>query len=103
MADEIIIRRGAPADSYQTFLIFESAVADLMRRMGSSGPSRIADPDNLEKMWQQRKSLFEHLAGNATEFWVAERDNRVLGYSRSILREGTLELTELMILPEAQS
>ncbi|MBN2502383.1 MAG: GNAT family N-acetyltransferase [Anaerolineales bacterium] len=103
MADEIIIRRGTAADSYQTFLIFESAIADLMKRMGSSEQPRIADPEHAEKMWQQRKSLFEHLAAHATEFWVAARDERVLGYSRSILRENTLELTELMILPEAQS
>jgi ribosomal protein S18 acetylase RimI-like enzyme len=103
MSDQITIRRGTPADSYQAFLAFETAVADLMRRMGSTKPTSSADPEKLENMWQQRKSLFEYLAGHATEFWVAERDDRVLGYSRSILREGTLELTELMILPEAQS
>jgi len=103
MSDQITLRRGTVADSYGVFLAFERAVADLMKRMGTSRPTSIADPESLQRMWEQRKSLFDHLAENAGEFWVAERADEILGYSRSILRDGVLELTELMIVPEAQS
>ena len=103
MSDQITIRNGTTTDSYQVFLVFERAVGDLMERMGTSRETSIADPESLERMWNQRKSLFEHLAENATEFWVAERSDEILGYSRSILRDDVLELTELMIVPEAQS
>lgn len=96
-------RRGVVEDARIAFDISEEALADFARRMGSTNPMSWDNPDKLEKMWQQRRSLFEHLADSANEFWLAERDGRPVGYARSTLRGGHQELTDLFVRPEAQS
>jgi ribosomal protein S18 acetylase RimI-like enzyme len=57
------------------------------------------DPD----AWTRRRPLFEHLARTAAYFWVAEQDGSVIGYARSIARDGVLELTEFFVRPGHQS
>jgi hypothetical protein len=54
-------------------------------------------------MWEERRSLYEHLARTAEHFWLAERDGQLVGFSRSVLRGGVRELTELFVLPGEQS
>jgi hypothetical protein len=54
-------------------------------------------------MWQERRALYEHLAHTAAHFWVAEKEGRLIGFARSILRDGLLELTEFFIRPDEQS
>ena len=58
---------------------------------------------SVESCTVTEKPLFEHLARTAHEYWVAEEDGRIVGYARSILRDGNLELTEFFVLPAAQS
>ncbi len=43
-------------------------------------------------MWEERRSLYERLTHTAEHFWLAEREGRVIGFSRSILRDGLLQL-----------
>jgi len=54
-------------------------------------------------MWVERRSLYEYLARNAENFWLAERDGQIIGFARSILQDGMRELTELFVLSHAQS
>jgi GNAT superfamily N-acetyltransferase len=103
MNKQITFRPGTVADSYTVFHLFEQTLADLNRRLGSTTPSSAADPAALGRMWEERRSLYEHLARTAEHFWLAERDGRVLGFSRSILRDGVCELTELFVVPGEQS
>src|SRR5213075_1928060 len=49
------------------------------------------------------RSLFEHLARTGEHFWIAEFDGQVIGYARSIQRDGVRELTEFFVLPSQQS
>lgn len=93
-------RPGTPADSFSVFSVFEQALADLTRRFGAA---RSAEPRNLEQMWDERRSLYEHLARTADQYWVAEREERMIGFVRSILRDGVRQLTELFVLPGEQS
>ena len=51
----------------------------------------------------RRRSLYEHLARTADQFWLAEQDGEVVGFSRSIVRDGHWELTELFVKPGVQS
>lgn len=44
-----------------------------------------------------------HLATSADSFWLAERDNQIVGLSRAIDRDGLRILTELFVLPSEQS
>ena len=57
-----------------------------------------------EAEWLRRQSLFEHLTATADHAWVAVDDNElVVGYARSILRDGVRELTEFFVLPTVQA
>jgi ribosomal protein S18 acetylase RimI-like enzyme len=100
---DLNIRPGTPDDTYDVFLVFELALRDLNRRLGRTEPMSADSPEGLAKMWDFRRPLYEHLAGTADQFWVAERDGRIVGYSRATLHDGLQELTELFVLPEEQS
>jgi GNAT superfamily N-acetyltransferase len=100
---DITFRVGTVIDSYTVFNIFEQSLADLSRRLGSTTPTSASDPEALAKMWQERRSMYEHLARTSDAFWIAERDDRAIGFGRSIVRDGHQELTELFVLPEEQS
>ncbi len=102
-ASPVTFRPGTVADSYAVFLIFEYALADLLRRLGFKEPTSAADPEALARMWQERRSLYEHLARTAEHFWLAVRDGQAIGFSRSILRDGLRQLTEIFVLPGIQS
>ena len=99
----ITYRAGTKEDGYATFLIFEKAYSDLLRRLGSNHSTSAADPDKLAKMWVEREPLYTHLAETADQFWIAEREGQPIGYSRSIVRGNLRELTELFVLPGLQS
>lgn len=62
-----------------------------------------SDPEKLAKTWKQRAPLYHHLAQTAEQFWIAERDDRAIGFARSILRDGVQQLTEFFVLPGNQS
>jgi len=96
-------RRGTPADSYTAFCVLEESLADLNRRLGSTEPTSWQDPAALARMWEERRSLYEHLAHTADQFWLAEAGDRAVGYARSIVRAGVRELTELFVVPGEQS
>jgi hypothetical protein len=100
-----VIRRGTMEDSYGSYLVFAAAVDDLIKRMGLAEPGD--ENEDKEKLlaeyWERRRPLFEHLARTADEFWLAERDSKILGYARSILRGKMRELTEFFVLPGEQA
>lgn len=101
--DELTFRAGTADDIRATFLIFEEAYADLMRRLGSDEPTSFADPDALERIWSERLPLYEHIVGTAAEHWIAEADGEPIGYGRSVARDGVLQLVELFVKPGVQS
>lgn len=99
----ISYRPGTAADSYQVFLLFEETLADLAQRQGQRESTSFSDPEALARMWKERQPVYEHLALTSDQFWIAEQDGHMLGYGRSIIRDGLQELTELFVLPKAQS
>ncbi|MFL5673445.1 MAG: GNAT family N-acetyltransferase [Chloroflexota bacterium] len=93
-------RRGTAADSEPCFRVFEAAISDLGQRTGTIASS----PGNEPWPWEIRRSLFDHLALTADEWWIAENDSpAIVGYARSIERDGTRELTEFFVHPAAQA
>lgn len=103
MSTEVTFRRAGEADSYAVFEVFERAFGDLTRRLGSTQRATAGDPEAMARMWKARRPIYEHLARTADQFWVAEKGGRVVGFSRSILRDGLQELTELFVDPDVQS
>ncbi len=97
------LRPGTPADSPAVFDVFVAAILDLSRRVGSSVLAGGQDPASLQRLWEWRRPLLEHLAATADRFWIAEADGKVVGYARSILRDGLRQLSEFFVLPERQS
>jgi GNAT superfamily N-acetyltransferase len=99
----VVYRRGRADDSYAIFLVFEEALADLLRRRGDPNVSRWDDKDKLARLWIDRRPLFDFLAQAAAQFWVAERGERIVGYARAVLADGVWELTEFFVAPTEQS
>jgi GNAT superfamily N-acetyltransferase len=99
----VTFRPGTAGDSYAVFVVFEQTLADLLQRTGNQEPAGVHDQESLAQMWEDRRSLYEHLAQSADEFWVAEQRDAVVGFARSVVRDGLQALTELFVRPEAQS
>jgi GNAT superfamily N-acetyltransferase len=99
----ITFRPGTFDDSHTVYKIFQQSILDLSQRLGVMALTGGNDPEVLAQMWERRRSLFDHLANTAEHWWLAEKDGQPIGYARSILRSGMLELTEFFVLPAEQS
>ena len=96
-------RRGTLADTRALNEVAERSFDDLARRHGWNDGASPIDEAGLERELQAQLTLYEHLTRTAEQFWIAERAGEMVGVARSILRGGLRELTELFVLPEAQS
>jgi GNAT superfamily N-acetyltransferase len=99
----ITYRRGTLDDSQNTFDVFRQSIMGLGDRLGTNPISGGHDLQMLQDLWARRQSLFEHLARTSDNFWVAEQETKMIGFARSILRNGVRQLTEFFVLPEHQS
>jgi GNAT superfamily N-acetyltransferase len=100
---DVIFRSGTIADSETVFWIFQDTLMDMGRRTGTMPITGGSDPQVLAGLWEDRRSLYEHLARTGDQFWIAERAGQPCGYARAVLRDGVRELTEFFVLPAAQS
>jgi GNAT superfamily N-acetyltransferase len=99
----VTYRPAAPEDSYIVFRIWIQTISHLAYQMGYSPSPPEDDPQGLAAAWQVRRPLFEHLARTAHQFWLACSEDEVIGYARSVLHGGMLDLTEFFVLPGRQS
>ncbi|MDX1437835.1 MAG: GNAT family N-acetyltransferase [Anaerolineales bacterium] len=100
----ITYRQGTIEDSFDVYRIFFAALIDLGERTGTMAITGGDDPEVLQSIWRRRRSLFEHLAKTAEQFWVAEKeDGSLVGVARSIRRGELFELTEFFVHPGEQS
>lgn len=100
----ITYRRGTLDDSRQTFEVFRQSIMDLGDRLNTMPISGGRDPQVTKELWNRRQPLFEHLARTSDNFWVADlRPGQVVGFARSILRDGIRQLTEFFVQPDHQS
>jgi GNAT superfamily N-acetyltransferase len=76
-----------------------SSVTDFGARNGTPLQGTAAE------WWASGEPLQRHLAARAAEWWVAEdpESGALLGYARSIARDGLFELTEFFVMPTRQS
>jgi GNAT superfamily N-acetyltransferase len=99
----IIYRRGTLEDSRSIFDVFQKSIMDLGDRLNTMPISGGNDPQVIENLWERRRPLFDHLAHTSDNFWVAEQDDKLIGFARSILRANVRQLTEFFVLPQYQS
>jgi len=99
----ITYRKATATDNFTTFTIFQESLLEFSQRTGVLGITGGQAPSQLTHAWERRKSLWEHLSQTADQYWLAEQDGKPIGYARSILRDGVLELTEFFVLPDHQS
>jgi GNAT superfamily N-acetyltransferase len=99
----ITYRKATIEDSYDVFKVFLRSIMDYSERMNVQAITGGNDPAKLASIWERRKPLFDFLAKDASQFWVAERDGEILGYARAITHDGLQELTEFFVAPNQQS
>jgi GNAT superfamily N-acetyltransferase len=91
-------RRATPDDAIACNELMWSSVTDLARRQGTPLGG------TAEDWWRSSEPLGRLLAEGATEWWVAELPpGELVGFARSIERDGLFELTEFFVLPDQQS
>lgn len=93
------VRRGNRADIRACHDLLWAAVKDLGVRQGRPFEG------SAEEWWVEGESVHEFLAGHSAEWWVAQAAGslELMGYARSIERDGMLELTEFFVRPGLQS
>lgn len=93
------VRRATGDDTEACFRVFLNSVQDLTRRIGQPW-----NPDP-ERVWTQFEPVFRRLADHAAEWWVAQAapDGELIGYARSVARDGLFELSEFFVQPGRQS
>ncbi len=99
----ITYRVGTAEDSLPVFKVFLKSIMDYSERMNVQAISGGNDPEMLASIWEKRKPMFDFLAKDASQFWVAENDGEILGYARTIEHDGLQELTEFFVSPDQQS
>ena len=100
---EVTYRQGSPADSRQACRVLHLSIRDMTRRLGLSNDPAEEDEATVVEAWEKLRALYDHLAESCERFVIAELQGEMIGYARSILREGTRELTEFFVLPGRQS
>jgi GNAT superfamily N-acetyltransferase len=94
----ILYRAATPADSRACHDLMWAAVVDLGSKHGTPLTG------TADEWWSSGESLHNLLARIAAEWWVAEEADsaRLIGFARTLQREGLVELTEFFVLPESQ-
>ena len=103
MQTSIIYEQGSINDTYEAYLLFEETLSDLIKRLGFAGATSWGDAEKLENMWQQRRRLVEHMTRTKEHFWLAKQEGQIVGYARTLLRDGVRELTDFFVKPSVQS
>jgi GNAT superfamily N-acetyltransferase len=99
----ITIRIGTNEDLFGCFVVFQFALHGLYQSVGQASPEDKPNPEDLSPAFEYFRMFTEHFSKTAEHFWVAEEEGEIIGFSRSMVRDGTLQLSELFVNPDKQS
>jgi len=99
----IIYQRAERQDSTIALDIFARSILDFEHRAGYSLNNVPPDQSQITQTKEFFRSIFDHLSKTADQFWFAKINGRVIGYARSIMRDGFRQLTDFFVLPGRQS
>jgi len=99
----IEIRPGTREDLFGAFVVFQLALHGLYQGAGLASPEDKPDPESLSPAFEYFRMFTEYFAQTAEHFWVAEERGEIIGFSRSMLRDGIRQLSELFVHPDKQA
>lgn len=99
----IEIRPGTNADLFGAFVVFQNALHGLYQSMGLALPEDKPDDEYLLSAYEYFRMFTEYFAQTAEHFWVAENNGEIIGFSRSMVRGGVRQLSELFVHPDKQA
>jgi GNAT superfamily N-acetyltransferase len=99
----IEIRPGTREDLFGAFIAFRLALHRLNQSLELSSPEDKPGPESFAAHFEIFRPYTEHLADTADQFWVAEEEGEIVGFSRSIFRDGIRQLSELFVHPDKQT
>ncbi len=96
----LTIRRGTEQDQFAVFKVFRISLFGLLKdlKMVHSLPTA----EEIEALYEYYRDFMNHILETCDQFWVAELNGEIIGYARSILRDGIRQLTEFFVLPHHQ-
>ena len=94
------IRKGKQTDQFAVFCVFRLSLYDLLQKM--KVVTSIPTLAEIENLYEYYRSFLAHIYDTCDQFWVAEADGQVVGYARSIVRDGVRQLTEFFVMPDHQ-
>ena len=94
------IRKGERKDQFAAFRVFRLSLYGLLQKM--TVIETIPAAAEIEKLYEYYRSFLDHIYNTCDQFWVAEADREVIGYARSIVRDGVRQLTEFFVMPDHQ-
>ena len=95
----ITIRPGTSEDLFDVFIVFQLALHGLYQSVGQASPEDKPNPEELLPAFEYFRTFTEYFTQTAEHFWVAEEDEEIIGFSRSMLRDGIRQLSELFVHP----
>ena len=103
MSEQITFREGRQGDLRAAFELYERAIDDTARRMGTAHAGAL-DEAEIEANWELERPLVGFMAAQEGGcFWIAEDEGEMVGFAR-IVRFGRMEqLTEVSVATERQS
>jgi GNAT superfamily N-acetyltransferase len=100
---EISYRQFTADEMRWVFPVFAESLDALLVSMGEEPFCDVADLEQVEAHWQSRREFVLHLTRTADQNWVAVREGQPVGFSRSVVRDNIRQLTEMFVIPSAQS
>ena len=99
----IDIRQGTKEDLFDIFVVFQLALHGLYQGVGQATPEEKPNPEELSQGFAYFRTFSEYFMQTADQFWVADDDGEIIGFSRSIVRDGIRQLSEFFVHPEKQA
>ncbi len=93
-------RRFTALDREPVYQLFRESLWDFMLGAGLVGPD---DRNDINDMFERQRGFYEHLEHSAHSDWVAANDSDdIVGWARSVERDGHLQLTHFFVDPSTQ-
>ena len=99
VSKQIEYRRFELEDTTATYRMFRESIIGYLRQVGLVDTDETPD---LDKSWKRQQPIFDHLTTTASEDWIAETPTGIVGWARSVERDGHLQLTHFFVDPAAQ-